>query len=121
MDFLDTFNELKKIMQPFSSNLVCVSDKEGDYHLDADFLMKNKKPLFFGAVKINKSYVSYHLMPVYVNPLLLEGVSGELKKRMQGKSCFNFKVYDQAIFEELATLTRKSFQYYLDENYINLV
>ncbi len=44
-------------------------------------------------------------MPVYVNPALLEAISPELRKRMQGKSCFNFKTIDMQLFEELAALT----------------
>ncbi len=48
-------------------------------------------------------------MPVYMYPDLLEGISPELKKRMQGKSCFNFKTLDDAQVEELARLTEQSF------------
>ena len=47
-------------------------------------------------------------MPVYIYPDLLAGLSDELKKRMQGKSCFNFKSSDQRLFSELAELTAAS-------------
>jgi len=47
-------------------------------------------------------------MPVYVFPELLKDISPELKKHMQGKSCFNFGKVEPALFEELAELTRKS-------------
>ena len=46
-------------------------------------------------------------MPVYVNPKLLNNISPELKRRMQGKSCFNFKKIDESLFEELAVLTKR--------------
>ncbi len=52
-----------------------------------------------------KNYVSFHLMPVYENPSLLEGISLELEARMQGKSCFNFKQVDEDLFSQLADLT----------------
>jgi hypothetical protein len=52
--------------------------------------MKNKQPLFFASIAINKNYVSFHVFPVYMYPDLLDKV-GDLKKRMQGKSCFNFR------------------------------
>ena len=51
-------------------------------------------------------------MPVYVNPKLLGAVSPELKKRMQGKSCFNFKEVDKKILGELSDLTKKGFEFY---------
>jgi len=80
--------------------------------------MKNKKPLFFGAVKIGKNYVSYHLMPVYVFPELLKDISPALKQKMQGKSCFNFKSVDADLFEELKTLSEKSYQAYKEAGYL---
>jgi hypothetical protein len=48
---------------------------------------------------------AFHLFPVYVFPDLLTGISPELKKRMHGKSCFNFTKVDEALFAELARLT----------------
>lgn len=59
----------------------------GSSPVDTRHIQKNKKPLFFGAVQVKKSYVSYHLMPVYLEPDLLAPSSSELKARMQGKSC----------------------------------
>ena len=63
------------------------------------------KPMWFGGVQPMKNYVNYHLMPVYGSPALQARISEALKKRMQGKSCFNFKTPDQALFEELGALT----------------
>ncbi len=37
--------------------------------------------MLFGAVQIKKTYVSYHLMPVYAFPVLLEKISAELTQR----------------------------------------
>ena len=46
-------------------------------------------------------------MPVYMFPDLLKDISPELRKHMQGKSCFNFKKVEPDLFEELSELTRK--------------
>ncbi len=70
------------------------------------------KELWIGAVRIGKSYVSYHLMAVYMFPELLRGISPELKRRMQGKSCFNFTRVDEQLFLELDELTERSFERY---------
>jgi hypothetical protein len=77
--------------------------------------MKNRQPLFFGSVKAQKNYVSFYLMPVYVFPDLLDNASPELKKRMQGKSCFNFKAANPALFSEIADLTKNGFERYQEE------
>ncbi|MEJ7653340.1 MAG: hypothetical protein WKH64_08345 [Chloroflexia bacterium] len=68
--------------------------------------------MFFGATTIKKRYVSYHLMPVYIYPDLLEGASDGLRKRMQGKSCFNFVRLDELLVAELAALTEAGYRRY---------
>jgi len=85
-DFDEVFSKLKAILKKHEKKLVIVTDKPGTYYLNTAHIMKNKKPMFFGAVTTKKSYVSFHLMPVYANPDLLKGISSELKKSMQGKS-----------------------------------
>jgi hypothetical protein len=63
---------------------------------------------FAAGTRLGKRYVSYYLMGVYAAPELMAGMSPELKRRMQGKSCFNFTKIDKALFSELAALTRES-------------
>ena len=64
------------------------------------------QPMWFGGVQKMKNYVSFHLMPVYSHASLAATIPPDLKKRMQGKSCFNFKAVDLALFEQLEVLTR---------------
>jgi hypothetical protein len=64
----------------------------------------------FGAVRVQKNYVSYYLMSVYGQTGLLDGMSPELKKRMQGKACFNFKSTDRELFKELAAITKSGYK-----------
>lgn len=68
----------------------------------------------FAMVKVGRRYVSYHLMCVYLEPELLEGISPELRRRMQGKSCFNFTKVDDALFDELEALTARGREVYAD-------
>jgi hypothetical protein len=49
-------------------------------------------------------------MTVYAYPDMVDGMSLELRKRMQGKSCFNFSRVDEALFAELADLTARGFE-----------
>jgi hypothetical protein len=103
------FQELKQILQPFAPHLVIQADESDNYYLDTPYIDQLKKPLFFGAVQIKKHYVSYHLMPVYAFPALLDQISPQLKKRMQGKSCFNFTRIDPELLAELRHLTQRGF------------
>jgi len=49
-------------------------------------------------------------------PDLLDQASPQLKKRMQGKSCFNFKQVDKALFQEVEHLTSRSIDRMQAEN-----
>lgn len=107
-EFSAVFKELKKILKPYGPKLTITADTPEAYSLDGPYSEKWKKAVFFGAVQIKKNYVSFYLMPVYMFPELLKDVSPELKKHMQGKSCFNFKKVEPDLFNELASLTHKS-------------
>jgi len=50
-------------------------------------------------------------------PGLLKGISPALKKRMQGKSCFNFKQPEPDLFAELTRLTKSGFDRFMAEEY----
>jgi hypothetical protein len=115
-DFPIVFEQLKEILKPYADNLTVTADKVDSYSLDGPYSKKWKKDLFFGSVQIKKNYVSFYLMPVYMYPELLNDVSPELKKHMQGKSCFNFKKVEPELFAELAKLTRKGAEKFKEEN-----
>jgi hypothetical protein len=117
-DFDDVFERLRALLQPYAAGLDCKADEPGRFYLDTHYIMKNTKPLFFGSVETRKSYVSYHLMPVYVNPALLDGMSNGLAKRMHGKSCFNFTTLADPLPAELAALTSAGFEDYRRQGYV---
>lgn len=100
----EAFAALREILLPLAGGLKVTADGPKGYSLNTPFSPKWKKELFFGAVQVTKNYVSFHLFPVYMYPDLLEGISPELAARMQGKSCFNFRAPDPALFRELAAL-----------------
>ena len=105
-DFDLIFNRLKAILAPYAKNMDVAQDTANYYLLNTRHIMKNKQPLCFGGVRRGKAYVSFYLMSVYASTDLLKQMSPELKKRMQGKSCFNFKSVDEKLFKELAKLTK---------------
>jgi hypothetical protein len=68
---------------------------------------------YVAGVRPGKRYVSFYLMPVYALPELAALISPELRRRMQGKSCFNFTTVDETLFAELARLTEAGLEPYL--------
>lgn len=104
-DFSEVFDALRKILKPFESSLLVKVDRPGSYYLDAPTRDSNGQPLFFGAVRAGARHVSYHLMPLHLNPALLAQASPELLRHRQGSSCFNFTRAEYSLFRELAALT----------------
>jgi len=115
-DFPLVFEQLKNILKPYAEKLSLKADTSDTYYIDGPYSEKWKKQLFFGSAQIKKNYVSFYLMPVYMYPDLLKAVSPELKKHMQGKSCFNFKKVEPDLFKELAKLTQKGAEQFQQEN-----
>lgn len=117
-EFKRVFAELKSIFKPYAKKMDVAQDTEDYYLLNTHHIMKNKQPLCFGGVRLGKSYVSFYLMSVYASPDLLKAMSPELKKRMQGKSCFNFKEVDKKLFSELKALTKVGAAQFSDGKFI---
>lgn len=117
-DLIAVFTGLRAIMAPYAARLDAKKDDAAELYVDTRFIQNNGKPLFFGAVQVKKAYVSFHLMPVYARPELLDGISPALKRRMQGKSCFNFTEVDTPLFKELAALTKAGFASYKDQGFV---
>jgi hypothetical protein len=93
-DFGPLFDQLRAILARSADGMDLVHDQPGNYYLNTRHVRKDGYVFMFGAVQIKARYVAYHLMPIY-NSELLAGLSEPLRKRMQGKACFNFTRYDE--------------------------
>jgi hypothetical protein len=116
--FQQIFQRLGEILRKHAGGLVVQEDSPAHLTLVGGTHPRHQRPMPVAWVKIGKSYVSFHLMPVYGCPKLLDNFSAELRARMQGKSCFNFKVFDEALFEELDRLTIASFTAFKRAGYL---
>jgi hypothetical protein len=117
------FAALKAVMAGQAPRLVIQKDAAREYTLvtksPSPFPQHKGQPMWFGAVKIGKAYVSYHLMPLYMNAALTNTISPALKKQMQGKSCFNFKTApDRTTLEELERLTAAAADHWAAHNWL---
>jgi hypothetical protein len=108
-EFPSVFAELRSLMLEAAPGLVITDDTPTTFTLKTPWIeARTKQPAWFGWIAIKKSYVAYHLMPLYSLPTLHDAVSPSLEKRKQGKTCFNFKKADPALFEDLRLLTEKA-------------
>lgn len=106
-DFTAVFDELRRLVLEAAPGARAAVDAPGDLVLHSrDTDPRTGKPIWFGAVAVKRSYVAYHLFPLYEDPDLGTALSPELVRRRHGKSCFNFKTVEPPLFEALAELTR---------------
>ena len=108
-DFDRAFQGVRKTLKPYDKKLLVKKDKPGDYMSESKSLRYQGKPVMFASIT-TKSYVSLHLFPIYMFPDLLDGISPELKKRMQGMTCWNFKKAEEPLFAELGKVVGASFR-----------
>ena len=104
-EFLEVFQALRAILTKHCARLNVTKDNDEWFYADMKSKTYRGKPLCFGGVRLGKNYVSYYLMPVYMNPKLQAMISPALKKHMQGKACFNFKQINKPLFLELISIT----------------
>jgi hypothetical protein len=97
---------LRDILAPYRDGLVATKDGPQGLVLEVPGL-EGKPWGYVAGTRLGKRYVSYYLMPVYESPDLMRDMSPELRKRMQGKSCFNFSTIDERLFQELADITAR--------------
>jgi hypothetical protein len=120
--FATVFAALRKqVLEPFLGEIRVQTDKPGNYHTEIPGMFHRGKPLYFAGLRTGKNYVSFHLLPVYGAPELLKGMSPALKKRMQGKACFNFTTVDEACFAELGRLTAAGLKLFKSQKFLQIL
>jgi hypothetical protein len=107
-DLTPVFARLKAILAKHGKKASVVHDTADHFYLNEAAPDAKGKPVFLAAAKVGAGKVAFHLMPVYAKPELLNEITPELKKRMQGKSCFNFSSVDEDLLRELEQLVKKA-------------
>ena len=121
--FEAVFAALKLVLAEYESRMVLQSDSPVEYTLltrsPSPFPQHKGHGMYFGSVRSGKAYVSFHLMPLYMNEKLSGTMSPELKQRMQGKTCFNFKkMPEPELVVELERLTAAGFKLWGEKKWL---
>jgi hypothetical protein len=68
---------------------------------------------WFAFVKPATRHVGFYLLPMHTFPVLREGLSPALAKRLTGKSVFTFPALDDALATELEGLVARAYEAYM--------
>lgn len=109
------FEPLRALLADFAPPLVVAESSRALLNVNtaaaSPFPQHRGAAMWFGAVRRGKNYVSFHLMPLYMSPALQRAIPPELQKRMQGKTCFQFRQPPDAKTEaQLRKLTRAALE-----------
>jgi len=121
--FAAAFAVLKPVLARHAKRLSVKTDTPIEYTLltksPSPYPQHKGQPMYFGSVRLGKAYASFHLMPLYMCAVLTESISPALKKRMQGKTCFNFKTEpDPELLAELNRLTESGVQLWATKKWL---
>ncbi|WP_298329833.1 hypothetical protein [Asticcacaulis sp.] len=104
--FPAVFQALRSLMIEAAPDMVITADTDCCLTLKTTWTeARTGEPAWFGWLALKKSYVAYHLLPLYSLPELNARVPASLEKKRQGKTCFGFKTIDPALFDDLRALT----------------
>jgi hypothetical protein len=115
-EFKAVFERLRSILNTHAGAFVVSEDSATRFCLSAPvgaatlraWRGKRKSEMIPVAwTEVGKAYVSFHHMALYGSPKLREGLSEELSRRMQGKTCFNFRTEKEIPVSELEELTAR--------------
>jgi hypothetical protein len=108
-EFQALFDRFKAMLAPYAQRMHVSADAPGYYGVDMAPEAERTPATWFAGTRLGKRYVSYYLMPIYVQPSLGDDLSPALQKRRQGKSCFNLTRVDEALLSELEALTARGY------------
>ena len=105
------FAELKSILVKQAGSLEVRKDTTDMYELygkkSVETNGKTVDGMFFAAAAMRKGGVSLYFFPIYTHPKELGALPVELKKCMNGKSCFKIKKHDKKLYTQVRALVKK--------------
>jgi hypothetical protein len=114
-DLPSLFSRLRALLEQHAGEFSVAEDSASCYCLEAKLgsailsgsrgKRKRLSTVPVALVEVGKTSVSYHLMGMYDCQRLLDGMTKELRARLQGKACFVFRNIDDKVLKELETLT----------------
>lgn len=79
---------------------------------------RKKEELWLASALIQKGYVGFYYMPVYMNDIVRRKLGPELLTTLKGKACFHIKKDDPVLFEQIEKALRIGVEGYKAKGWI---
>jgi hypothetical protein len=118
----DIFNRLRKLLSQYHPPFVSKHDDDSYYDLwsvkDLMIEGRKRKEVFFASLIIQKGYVGFYFMPVYVETEIKQVFSPGFLKLLKGKSCFHIIKVDEALLEQIEAALKSGFELYEQRGWV---
>jgi hypothetical protein len=79
---------------------------------------RKKEELWLASALIQKGYVGFYYMPVYMNDIVRRKLGPELLSTLKGKACFHIKKEDPVLFDQIEKALRIGVDAYTAKGWI---
>lgn len=116
------FDTLKPLLQAYAPPLIPPVDTSTRFELWSVKPLviegRKRKEVFFASLIIQKAYVGFYFMPVYVETELKNVFQPELLRCLKGKSCFHIKKLDETLLGQIETALKIGFELYQQRGWV---
>ena len=121
-DLTPIFDTLKAVMKAYEPPYAAKLDDEAHYDLwsnkEAVIDGRKRKEVYFAALIIQKAYVGFYYMPVYIETEQKKLFKPELLKLLKGKSCFHIKKLDDELLEQISEALQAGHAMYQERGWV---
>ena len=113
------FDNIKKMMEPYDKKRSLVLHSKPSQavlvsHKPIVVDGRKRDELWFVAALVQKGYVGFYYVPMYMREDLKKYFSPALLKCLKGKSCFHIKKNDPVLMAEIKKLIREGYEGYIE-------
>lgn len=119
---IEIYDTLKLVLNKYA---ICFNDiREGNGNINlwnqGKLIIDGRvrQEIFFAGLVIQKDYVGFYFMPVYIEPKNKEFTPENLQKSLKGKSCFHIKKLDNDLIQTIDRLLSKGVEMYQNKGWI---
>lgn len=117
-EMLDIFEAIKKLMLPYDKkrelvmHMGTIGQANLVSHKPVVIAGRPRQEVWFVSALVQKGYVGFYYMPVYMNEPMKKLFSPEFIKCLKGKACFHIKKNDPAIMAEIKKAIQIGYEAY---------
>ena len=117
------FEEIKKLLMAYAKGNLVVRGGEGGQVAvvnETELMIhgKKRKEFWFAAALVQKGYVGFYFMPVYVCEPRKNAIPNELMKTLKGKSCFHITKNDPLIMAQIKDALKLGYEDYKQRGWV---